>query len=472
MYKPPYIIQPSSLDFFGEKLHGTGKWTLHKVSKPFDPVLRDAPQEFAEYNFYAYVGKSVRTAFEVEREDARLVKPEEYKPIPYVRSTFNTPKPTQESVDAILEEEAKKAIRISLFGNLEKKRQMYVIERRGTRLDAEQKKWIADKESFEKAEDEKETRYNGKEAQKRDSVQNEIDEYNKAHRANELFLYSTQDEVEELFQRLNPLFPSDFSMFYQVDMAKNLVNISFEAPSIRIIPEEKTVVHSRGSSLKAKTRTEVNKDYIDCICGLAYVLAAQCFNLTGKIDNVFISAVSKELNPQTATFEETTLYSIVFDRETFNWVIKPKSFLPYESLVFFPHAIELGARFNILPVDPLDLSPAGETLPGSNQFVDESRIDNRYPDTSILSTVDDEGLIEIRELDDRFEEAARMVVLYQRGSTSDMQRRLGMGYAKAGRVMGQLEAAGIVGPQNGAKPREVLVRDLSELEEILERIVR
>ena len=261
-------------------------------------------------------------------------------------------------------------------------------------------------------------------------------------------------------------------MFYQVDIAKSLVNFSFEAPSIRMIPEEKTVVHSRGSSLKAKTRTEINKDYIDCICGLAYVLAAQCFNLTGKIDNVFISAVSKELNPQTATFEETTLFSIVFDRETFNWVIQPKSFLPYESLVFFPHAIELGARFNILPVDPLDRSPAGETLPGSNQFVDVSRIDNRYPDTSILSTVDDEGLIEIRELDDRFEEAARMVVLYQRGSTSDMQRRLGMGYAKTCRVMEQLEAAGIVGPQNGAKPREVLVRDLSELEEILERIVR
>jgi S-DNA-T family DNA segregation ATPase FtsK/SpoIIIE len=46
-----------------------------------------------------------------------------------------------------------------------------------------------------------------------------------------------------------------------------------------------------------------------------------------------------------------------------------------------------------------------------------------------------------------------------------------MGYAKAGRVMDQLEAAGIVGPQNGAKPREVLVKDLSELEEILKHFM-
>ena len=80
------------------------------------------------------------------------------------------------------------------------------------------------------------------------------------------------------------------------------------------------------------------------------------------------------------------------------------------------------------------------------------------------------GPVDMRALDDRFEEAARTVVLNQRGSTSDLQRKLGMGYAKAGRVMDQLEAAGIVGPQDGSKPREVLVKDIAELEEILERL--
>ena len=79
----------------------------------------------------------------------------------------------------------------------------------------------------------------------------------------------------------------------------------------------------------------------------------------------------------------------------------------------------------------------------------------------------DGGMVDMKQLDERFEEAARMIVINQRGSTSDLQRRLGMGYAKAGRVMDQLEAAGIVGPQNGAKPREVLVKDIAELEEIL-----
>ena len=82
------------------------------------------------------------------------------------------------------------------------------------------------------------------------------------------------------------------------------------------------------------------------------------------------------------------------------------------------------------------------------------------------------GMVDMKALDDRFEEAARAVVLNQRGSTSDLQRKLGMGYAKAGRVMDQLEAAGIVGPQNGAKPREVLVQDMAQLDEILQHFLQ
>ena len=82
------------------------------------------------------------------------------------------------------------------------------------------------------------------------------------------------------------------------------------------------------------------------------------------------------------------------------------------------------------------------------------------------------GTIDMQNIDPMFEDAARMIVTSQRGSTSDLQRRLGMGYARAGRVMDQLEGAGIVGPQEGSKPRQVLVTTFDELDEILSHFVK
>ena len=83
------------------------------------------------------------------------------------------------------------------------------------------------------------------------------------------------------------------------------------------------------------------------------------------------------------------------------------------------------------------------------------------------------GMVDMKKLDARFEEAAKQVVINQFASTSNLQTTLGMGYAKAARVMSQLEAAGIVGPQNGAaKKREVLVGSLAELEPILKAYVK
>lgn len=79
------------------------------------------------------------------------------------------------------------------------------------------------------------------------------------------------------------------------------------------------------------------------------------------------------------------------------------------------------------------------------------------------------GKVDMKKVDKRFEEAARLVVLQGRASTSYLQTTLGMGYAKSARVMSQLEAAGIVGPQDGSKVREVLVTSPAELETILQK---
>lgn len=72
--------------------------------------------------------------------------------------------------------------------------------------------------------------------------------------------------------------------------------------------------------------------------------------------------------------------------------------------------------------------------------------------------------------DEYFNDAARLVVASQFGSTSLLQRKLQLGYNRAGRIIDQLEAAGIVGPSNGSKPRDVLIHDEVSLEELLKSL--
>jgi S-DNA-T family DNA segregation ATPase FtsK/SpoIIIE len=63
-----------------------------------------------------------------------------------------------------------------------------------------------------------------------------------------------------------------------------------------------------------------------------------------------------------------------------------------------------------------------------------------------------------------------MIVLQQIGSTSLLQRRMKLGYNRAGRLMDQLEIAGIVGPSQGSKPRDVLVKTEADLQRLLENM--
>lgn len=82
----------------------------------------------------------------------------------------------------------------------------------------------------------------------------------------------------------------------------------------------------------------------------------------------------------------------------------------------------------------------------------------------------DKGEFNFAERDSLFEEAARIIVTHQQGSTSLLQRRLKLGYNRAGRLIDQLESAGVVGPFEGSKAREVLVTDEYSLEQLLNEL--
>lgn len=92
------------------------------------------------------------------------------------------------------------------------------------------------------------------------------------------------------------------------------------------------------------------------------------------------------------------------------------------------------------------------------------------PEYSSEETTSSAGTFDPNEKDALFEDAARIIVSTQQGSTSMLQRQLKLGYNRAGRIMDQLEGSGIVGGFNGAKAREVLISDLNSLEQFLEEL--
>jgi S-DNA-T family DNA segregation ATPase FtsK/SpoIIIE len=78
--------------------------------------------------------------------------------------------------------------------------------------------------------------------------------------------------------------------------------------------------------------------------------------------------------------------------------------------------------------------------------------------------------IDLSERDKMFDEAAKLVVQFQQGSASFLQRKLKLGYNRAGRIVDQLEAAGVIGPFEGSKAREVRCKDMAQLDEIIKSI--
>ena len=113
-------------------------------------------------------------------------------------------------------------------------------------------------------------------------------------------------------------------------------------------------------------------------------------------------------------------------------------------------------------------------------FIDTDEIDKitdiigsqrGYPEAYLLPECEDDTISSvennIEDRDPKFNEAAEILVLAQQGSASLLQRKMKLGYNRAGRIIDQLEAAGIVGPFEGSKARSVLVKDLDSLKEFL-----
>lgn len=145
--------------------------------------------------------------------------------------------------------------------------------------------------------------------------------------------------------------------------------------------------------------------------------------------------------------------------------------------------LDVGGANQLIGRGDMLLSMGGNVIRLQGAFVDTPEVDRvaqfvekqqSYPEAFLLPEYgDDENELMSEgdvEFDEKFEEAARVIVMHQQGSTSLIQRKLKLGYNRAGRIMDQLEYAGIVGPNVGSKAREVYVSDDYELDIHLQKI--
>ncbi len=128
-----------------------------------------------------------------------------------------------------------------------------------------------------------------------------------------------------------------------------------------------------------------------------------------------------------------------------------------------------------LGADLIRLQCAFVDTPEVEKITDFIGSQRGYPDAFLLPEFvgDNEGgngEVDLSDRDPLFDDAARMVVQHQQGSASLLQRRLKLGYNRAGRLIDQLEAAGIIGPFEGSKAREVKFKDPTDLENLLSNL--
>jgi S-DNA-T family DNA segregation ATPase FtsK/SpoIIIE len=147
--------------------------------------------------------------------------------------------------------------------------------------------------------------------------------------------------------------------------------------------------------------------------------------------------------------------------------------------------LDAGGAEQLIGRGDMLLSTGNDLIRIQCAFVDTPEVDKitefigsqrAYPQPYLLPEYVDENdtgekeSIDLSQRDSFFEEAARIIVQHQQGSTSLIQRRLKLGYNRAGRIVDQLEAAGIIGPFEGSKARQVLIKDEQSLEHILKGI--
>lgn len=418
---------------------------------------------------------------------------------------FDDPEPTKYGIESELEAEAKEMISAFLPWKQSRLRREYVNNHLESRYDEAFSDWNKKKEEYLVKKKELDDLAATKKREL-DEIVKAKEDYIKT-RAKELF---DQDEKaweverDEFYESLrqsmqnlidgdknyviaaiSSLFPDEeLPMEYFVDFTyeeeKGKVMVDLDLPEIEDLPDRKIILTPTGKkSIRMKGQTDLRSDYANCVYGLSMYVASAIFNISLRVNEVEISAFTQRKEANSAVATDQYIFIVNYTRDLFS-SIDFSRLSSVQIMDFFQHHCNMTKSFDMKQIDlstaydkmeefvVADYQSFISTLPSQPERPDPRAIlqkpSNTVVEEEIPDTTDD---VDMQHLDPLFEDAARLIVFNQSGSTSLIQRKFAIGYNRAGRLMDQLEKAGIVGAALGSHPREVLVSDEASLNNIL-----
>lgn len=370
-----------------------------------------------------------RQSPKIKTEEFFMAEIEGIKPNQYVRKVFDEQAPSKEKIQKKLEQEAEQEVSSWMFWTLNKKRKEHVE----ARLESYYQQQV--------------DAYNQR-AAKHEEVEN---------KAEEEFNQQSQRRCEEYKQRLEALMegndvevlqkeilsvPDVMSLPFPYHVDAHLdgtaINIELSLPQPHDLPHLEGVRLASGNyKIKEIPDKNKKKDYSEWIWGIAVYVASHYFNVSPLINLVTIKGhVAIDSDDQ-------SLYDITFDRDTFGS-------LDLENI----DIEQVLSHFSVngkLPKDVLDKLFALNALKEQEPKKETRGVPNYMRDSL-------------------FNDAARLIVQEQNGSAALIQRKFQIGYKRADAIIEQLEKAGIVGVAQGSNPRDVLIFNEQELEDIIVEI--
>ena len=365
----------------------------------------------------------------------------------YEIQQYSVPRPVFEDIEKQVAKEAMSIVKSPKFWMLKSLRDDYVGENTYPRYSEAVQKWESDKKAYESQQIANQEAFNKEENERYNNAIREI-----TNREQSYLHPSPYDIQKQLIKSF-----SEMSLPYAVSIA---FDISSDSIFIDILYPDREDIMASEFVTGTKTQTEDNFRYVNAILGCAFQVAAVSFNASWAINNVTVIGHTKKIASNLES-SDSTLYAVYFDRLTFtrDFAIR-RFFLPYDRLTHYLHILEVSKRYIISPLK----AGLSHTYGPTPRYKDLSFIVISVRPSEVILDTDKAP---IKKLDSRFEEAAKLVVSTQSASTSNLQIKLGMGYAKTSYVLDQLEKAGIVSSQNEGPSRQVLVTDLRELDGIL-----